>query len=343
MEYLAGSKSEFFLFLDSISEKDKIAILTHTDLDGLASAVLLEEILNKKKILISQIYFLSYNEDMFEPYIEKLKQKKITKVFILDLNADSEEKSFEKLKQNFEVFLIDHHPKNKNFKDTNNIIKTSTEDCTTLTIYELGKEIIDSKKWEWLLLATIISEFSYKKKENFDILKKKYSAIIFDKTIESPPGKIAIKINNAITYYKDDLKKIYDIIKKNKLNQLNKINEKIEKEIKRELDSFKNEAEFSSEKNLYFYKIKSAYPIASTIATILSKEEPEKSFVIVSDDGRSIRISARNQGCKDVNKLLRKGIKGIKDSTAGGHACASAAKIPKTSLRKFKNNILHFA
>jgi single-stranded DNA-specific DHH superfamily exonuclease len=343
MEYLIGSRNEFFSFIDSISKQDQTAILTHTDLDGLASAVLLEEILNKKKILISQIYFLNYDEEMFEPYIEKLKQKKITKVFLLDLNADSEPKSFTKLRQNFKVFLIDHHPINENFKDIRNTIKTSTEDCSTLTIYELGEEIIDTKKWEWLVHATIISEFSYKKKENFDLLKKKYPEIIFEKAIESVPGQIAVKINNATTYYKDNLMKVYDLIKQNKLNELDKINEKIEREIEKELSSFKKEAEFSQGKNLYFYKIKSKYPIASTIATILSKQEQEKSFVIASEDGDTIKISARNQGCKDVNKLLRDGIKGIDDSTAGGHACASAAKIPKEYFKKFKENILNFA
>ena len=42
MEYLVGSKEEFFRFVDSINDNDRVAILSHTDLDGLASGILLE-------------------------------------------------------------------------------------------------------------------------------------------------------------------------------------------------------------------------------------------------------------------------------------------------------------
>ena len=58
MEYIKGSKEEFFAFVDEISKRDKVAILSHTDLDGIASAVFLEEILKEKGIKVKQILFM---------------------------------------------------------------------------------------------------------------------------------------------------------------------------------------------------------------------------------------------------------------------------------------------
>ena len=52
MIFLQGSKKEFF---DFISKEDKIGILTHNDLDGIASAIFLEEILNIKNLKVDFI------------------------------------------------------------------------------------------------------------------------------------------------------------------------------------------------------------------------------------------------------------------------------------------------
>ena len=43
--YLLGSEQVFYDFVDSISEKDKIGIITHIDLDGIASCIFLQKII----------------------------------------------------------------------------------------------------------------------------------------------------------------------------------------------------------------------------------------------------------------------------------------------------------
>jgi len=45
MEYLIGNKETFLTFLNKITKEDKIAILSHDDLDGIASCIFLEKIL----------------------------------------------------------------------------------------------------------------------------------------------------------------------------------------------------------------------------------------------------------------------------------------------------------
>ena len=54
-----------------------------------------------------------------------------------------------------------------------------------------------------------------------------------------------------------------------------------------------------------------------------------------------IKISARNQSGKiDLDKFLKKGIQGLENAVAGGHAKASGASFMKKDLDTFKKNIL---
>ena len=70
-------------------------------------------------------------------------------------------------------------------------------------------------------------------------------------------------------------------------------------------------------------------------------KEPEKTFIVVSYQDGNIKISARNQsGNVDVKELMKKGVKGLDASVAGGHVRASGANIRKKDLSKFKENIL---
>ena len=88
MKYLLGSKEEFWKFVDSISEGDKVGIITHTDLDGIASALFLEEILDSKGIKIRELYFIPYKLGMFNKIVPDIKEKNITKLFLTDMYAD---------------------------------------------------------------------------------------------------------------------------------------------------------------------------------------------------------------------------------------------------------------
>ena len=76
MEYILGSKEEFFDFVNHISKEDKIAILTHTDLDGIASAIFLEKILDFKNKEVEFIGFLDYSKGMFNSYLDLLNLSK---------------------------------------------------------------------------------------------------------------------------------------------------------------------------------------------------------------------------------------------------------------------------
>jgi len=281
MEYLLGSKEKFWKFVDSIKKEDRIAIVTHNDLDGIASAVFLEEILKSKKIEMDDLFFISYSIDMFQDILPELKNKNITKIFFTDIYVDGME-GFEKVKENFDIFTIDHHPIQN--KDEKNIIKTQSSDCSALTIFDLGKEILDWKKWKTFLYATMISEMSYKNPENFEMIKQDYPDLKNDAHLirDSPPGKISQKITFALIFFKSNLRKLYDLIKNNNMESFDEPYEIINKEIEKWKKDFRENAEYYPEKELYLYYFKPKYKITSIFSTLLSIKEPNKILVIIA-------------------------------------------------------------
>jgi len=342
MKYLIGNKQEFLNFLNSIDEKDKVGILTHADLDGISSAILLEEILKSKNQKFEFIDFLNYKKGMFDRPLLNLKGKNINKLFITDIGADDTDlEGFENLRKNFDIFLIDHHKINPDLKNKNNIIKTATEDCTTFTVYGLGKDLFNRKKWRDIVCATMAVEFSYRKPENLKFLQKADPEITLKNIGESSTMKYANKISSALIYY-GNLRKVYDLVKEKNLDGLNSIHKLISLEIKKCVEDYRKNAEYFPEKKLYFYYLTPKFRITSAVATIVSLAEENNSFLLASDTGKGfVKISARNQSKNaDMSRLMKDGIKGLKNAVGGGHIAAASALVMKKDFNKFKERIL---
>ena len=342
MKFLIGKSEEFIDFLNSINKKDRIAVISHTDLDGVASALLITELLKDKKLKIYSLHFIDYKNRMLKEIHEKLTLEKISKIFILDINASSDYEEFENFRKEFDLFLIDHHP--FDVQEKTNIIKTKTEDCTTFVLYEIGKNIINLDKWKPLVCSTMISEFSFNFPENLEFIKSIYPEINKENILTSVPAALSQKITSALIFFRGKEKKVLNLLLKNKLKKFEKYHKIIEEEIKHTLEKFKKEAEYYPEKNLYFYYYTPKFNINSIIATILSIEKKEKTFILVSNvesKKEFVTVSSRNQsGNVDLNELMKKGINGFEDASAGGHIKASGAVFMKRDLEKFKKNIL---
>ncbi len=343
MEFIIGSKKEFLDFLNAINNRDRVGILTHNDLDGIASAIFLQKILENRGINLEFIDFLTYKKGMFDLAISKIKKKSVNKLFLADLAADSSDlEGFEKLRGEADSFLIDHHPIHHDLKDKKNIIKTNSTDCASITIYNLGINLFDSNEWGWLACAGIIADVSYHNQENLKFIQKIYPKVSKDNIWDSIPGEITKKITSALIYYNKNLKKVYDFILKKDLNAFNKVHQIVDDEIQIYSKRFKKEAEFFPGRDLYFYYVNPELNITSILSSIVSFEEPDKSFVLASDINKNfMKISARNQsGKEDMNLLMKRAIKNLENATGGGHSKAAAARIMKKDLGKFKENIL---
>ena len=344
LEFLLGNKQTFLDFLNSISEKDGIAILTHTDLDGISSAIFTQEILRNKGFQIKYLDFLEYRKEMFDNLFEKLLKENINKIFLTDLAADqTAPEGFAKLREKFDCLLIDHHPVNYDLENKENIIKTKTEDCAGFVLYSLGEGLFDRKKWEDLVCATLISDVSYRKEENLEFIRKIYPEINRENIISSEPSELSKIISSALIYFKNNLRKVYDFVEKRNFNELNRYRKIIDSEIEKSIRDFKKDADFFPKQDLYFYLGKPKYSITSIVTSLLSFEEPDKTFVYVSEsDDNFFKVSARNQNGKtDMNHLMKKGISRLENATGGGHVPAAGARIMKKDLEKFKENILN--
>jgi len=342
MKFLIGKKEDFITFLNSITKKDRIAVVSHDDLDGVASAVLMSEILEENKTRVHSLYFISYKKGMLKEIHSELIKKKITRIFILDINVYTDYEEFEKFRKDFGIFLIDHHP--SDIKEEENIIKTETENCVTFVLYEIGKEIINLDKWKPLICATMIAEFSHNLQENFEFIKELYPETEKKDILNSVPGKLSQEITSALIYLKGKEKKIFNLIKKNKYYKFKKYHQVVEEEIHRCVEKFRKEAEFYPERNLYFFYSSPRFSISSIVVTILSLEQKDKTFVFVSDvkeQSNFVKVSARNQsGNTNLNELMKRGIDGLENASGGGHVKASAAIFLRSDLEKFKKNIL---
>ena len=344
MGYLLGSEQEFYNFLDSINNKDRVAIITHNDLDGVASAVFLTKILKLKKIKLNLIKFVQYSSTILKEIYNDLKSKKITKLFILDFNADTEEnglEDFELIRSEINTLLIDHHPSSPNLRNKKNIIKTKSTDCTTFTIFNIGKDYLTDEYDRQLVCSAMITDFSFKDINNLNFIKKYYPDFN-ENDLKSSVGKNADILSKALIYFKNNTIKPYRLILNNKTQELKKYSDIVEKEIKRVISEFPSKNEYYPKKEIYFYYFESKFGISSYISTELSLME-DKTFIIATNREKGLlNLSARNQsGKQDMAALLRKGIQNLDNSTAGGHKQASGGSINKKDLNKFKENLLN--
>lgn len=339
IKYLLGNKQEFWKFVDSITKDDNVAIIGHNDLDGVASVIFLEEILKYKNIKVKSIFFASYKKDMFKEITPDFEKNSISKIFLVDIYDGSDPKGFHDLKNQFDIFTIDHHPIQN--KDEKNMIKTPSSDCSSFTIYNLGKKMID-KKLKWLLYSAMTADMSFVNPKNIEVIKKDYSDLDTNKKImDSSFGETAKSISSALVFFKGDIKKIYDMIKNKEIDKFEEYRKIIDSEIKNAKEDFRKNAEYFPEKKMYIYYFEPEHDISSIFSTILSIEEPEKTFVIIAPIKEDLlKLSARNQvGKVDTGALLKKGIRGLQNAVAGGHIPASGGTILKKDLNKFKENL----
>jgi single-stranded DNA-specific DHH superfamily exonuclease len=340
MEYLLSSPDEFHEFVEGISKEDKVGIVTHTDVDGLISGVFLKKILESKNIEINFMEFLNYGFDA----LKQVEGKDFDKIFFTDWNVDNYPEDLDLLRKKGEVLVFDHHPLNENIENKKGIIKTESKYCSSHALFDLAKNYFDTKSLEKLVCSAIILDYTFTEDENFNFLKSIYPEVKKEKIFESEPGKLGKIIDNAIIYYKPEHKKSFDLILKEDWNSMKEKSEKVEKELSLSEKKYLQEAEYYSDKNLYFDYIKPSFSFTSAIVSKVSHENPKGIFLIASDilDKESyVKVSSRAQSGKfDLGKILKKVTKDFENASAGGHEKAASASFPKRYLGEFKEKIL---
>ncbi len=336
--------SRFEKFFNRLKPNDRLAIFTHASCtDGMISAIFAGEILKKINIKPAVLHFTHYKKEIFKEINETIRKNRANKVLILDTNVDTVDlDGFNEFANKNDFLYVDHHPCNPMLRDSEQIIKAESADCTSWLIYKLGANLFDRDKWTWLACAAMVSEFSYDKKENLDFLIKQYPALTKDKIMKSVPGKNSMKVGALIIYYNKNQHKIYSLLERGDLREMDKISREVADEVGKYVKKFKKEAEYYPKEKTYIYYYSPKFDVSSTITTTLSVKDPEKIFVSICNvDDKNAKCSMRHQaGFYDLNKIANESVRNLESGSGGGHRKASGARMLVKDTPEFKKRLL---
>ena len=332
---LSPKKQKAIEFLNSITDKDKIAIIHHDDPDGICSAILFQDFCQAKKAKTKNFFY-----NLGQTKLKNLPLKKFNKIIITDVSSKDISPQFEDIKEK-ETLYTDHHPAYKIPKYIISHITTSQGYIpSSRTAYELTKEKI------WLALIGIITDSGNLYKENNAFIKSTLKSL--NLTLDQFQKNYAHILSNTLIYFEKTPQKAYKIFSKLKsleeITKLKKYTNKIEKEIQKTL----LEAKQSHEKinGINIYKINPKHKIKGIVSTILSRENTSEPHIFISQKGRDktlLGISARqNSNSADLPKLLKIATKNLPEAIFGGHPRASGGQIRKKDLEKFKQNLKNY-
>lgn len=338
MKLVTGTEERVFEFISKIGN-NKVALVSHIDLDGIASAKIVNEI-----VKVNVMKFVEY-EELNLDLAENLKEEGVTRVIFTDLYIQNKD-LIESLEEFAEILILDHHlSPDWNSKKTVSIIGEEGYSAGYLCYYLFSK-IKNLEELDWLVACSCISDYCHKKpKEWLERVFKKYGD-----TLE-PLGNyvrqsgrvwdLQINISMALIYFKEkDMKEAYNSIGR-KFGDIGNLN-KYSKEVKREIDSIVRGSKTKREsiEKGYFLEISPVFSTNSIISNIISQDDIHKTWVIIKPEDDFYRVSMRRQDGKgDCNNFMKKLLLNLKNANGGGHVYASGGHFMKKDLPKIMERL----
>lgn len=325
VEFLYGNEKRFSDFVAGLKGK-KVALVTHTDLDGVASGKVVSEAVNP-----DFLKFVNY-PDLNSQLVGELRKAKVDRVIFTDLML-REQSFITDIEKFSEILVIDHHPSESDFNSDRTVFMNSQDNCGAYLSYHLFSKVKNLEKLDWLVACACLADFFYFK--NRDFMTKTYEKygdkFEFSGEFVKMQGKFwdfQYDLSLAISYYLGKEEKLFQKLPK-KFGELGGL-EKAASEVRKDLENAKKR--FDEEKQVigdnYFWEIKSKYAVKSLIVNELSKKILDKTLIFAKQNGRDYFISIRRQDGKvDVGKYLGKLVEGLEGSNAGGHFKAGGGQI----------------
>jgi single-stranded DNA-specific DHH superfamily exonuclease len=345
--FSAGSKNKFTEFIQNLSKKDRVALISHIDLDGITSAKVVNLAVSqivKPKI----IKFVGYDEINLD-FVLEIRKLKINKIIFSDLAID-DLKVIQNLEKFADILIIDHHLFNENLNSDKTVFINIQGQCASYICYSLFYNFSeDLEKIDWLVACACLADWLYfnnqdfmkktfaKYRDNFEIVKNDHGEI-------RKSGKfwdLQWDLSMALIYFKDNVKKVFVKIgeKFSDVGKLRSYSAKINSELNKALGKFEKEKEVYS--NVLLWELKDEkFSIRSLVSTIAGTKHPDRFVFILMKKGNKYIVSGRRQDKKgNVKEFLEKNMKGIKGSFAGGHVAAGGGHFLVKDLDKFKHNL----
>ena len=340
-------------FLKDIKQRDNVIIVFHNDSDGICSCVMLKKFLEIHAKTEPE-HIISQPMPVNATLVQKIKTYSPNKIIFVDLAVDQQIGIVNELKKYADILIIDHHQMTNHLTGVtyyNPLLhnKSIYQSASYLT-YKICSRIIDMSDHLWLAIIGIVSDFDTK--DSTDLIKaarEKYPDLIEKTDQESLQRSFFAEISNIVNAVKamksmsseqiarifDKMTEPKDIINSDKATKLMAIY----REINQEMDNITKDIEKKCDYhgNVVFFELKSKYNLRSPISTLLSKRHRDK-LIVVWQDEKQIKISARNQN-KNINaaQVLKKAAGG--HNSAGGHEAAAGATIVKKDWSEFKKRL----
>lgn len=348
--------SRFRDFIRSISKKDRVAVLHHTDPDGVCSGVIISKLIERvrKKKIDLRINQKGNIHHVTEDTLKKLKKRRINKVIVVDLNIDVYPVSLRKLSHITDVLIIDHHPAGNTFFKNVLVVKSamvsrhSSKYCAAKLCYDLGNCVADISDLDWLAAVSSIADIATEPfKPWLRSVFRKYHLKMNRDLFKTSLGEVAILIKSAESFDSRNVKLCFDTVYKAKSyrdvlkSKLRNFRKKIDDELQYYIKNTNRLAEIYQDLDLIIYEIRPKYNTKSPLSTLLGIKYPHKTIFIVDLRKTMAAVSARRNDSRiSVNILLEKALAGWANCNSGGHPVSSGAGFPKKYYKKFKKRII---
>ncbi len=356
MEKLDSNKLEarFKEFCKNLSKEDKVAIIHHSDADGICSAVItgkaIEKLTGNKPVVVRPYEY--GNRSQVRKATELMKKEKVNKAIFVDIGIDGAPHGLEDFCPFEKCLVIDHH---KMYKDLNDekvvFLKSqfftdmdSSNYVASKFAFDLFGKVTDMEEFDWLACVGILGDMSFKAWKDFvkkTIEKRNVSMTWLYRFLDLIASVEVVAKDRLPELYWE----LYDA--KNPADVLESSFQKYLKIFKEEKDSLVEEFDKKSEKfpkiELCIYPFRAKHEnIKSYVINEISEMKPNKTIILIQYlETGIVRFSARRQDGKvKVNDLLTEAVKGIPRGSAGGHAPAAAGSVPRQHLSKFKKNVV---
>jgi single-stranded DNA-specific DHH superfamily exonuclease len=346
----------FEAWIKALNKDDKIALLHHTDPDGVSAAVIMNKVVERIRGRPVQLRLNQKSEELFitDATYRKIQAKKINKVIIVDMSVDQPKDGIlEKIQKFADVLVIDHH---KLYRDMNLIIKPQmfskidpASYCCSKLCYDLCKKLVDISDLDWIASLGIIGDCAYDQWKGFiHRVSTKYRIRITKNVLLSKLGKITELLFFTEAYSTKKIGLCFDTLNnaQSYKDVLDSPLRRYKKFVKAEIEYWQNNvrrlAKVYPKQDLIFDFIKPQYPIKAAISTIMSYKYPHKTVIIAQDMNKGfIQLSARRRDKKiAVNTLLEKATQHLKGAKGGGHATSAGGVLRTKDLYAFKENVL---
>lgn len=322
-------------FLENITKKDNVAIIHHDDGDGFCSGILYYDWCKLKKAEVENFVY-----SIGKSKLKNFGLEKFNKIIVCDLSSSFMAEEFEMIKDKH-IFYTDHHPKEVPLPKE--ILELLTAEQGYIPSSRTAGELTGMKPW--LSLTGVITDSGHLYPENENFIDGHLKSI--GMTLEKFKENISSIITNFLVYFDKNLEEAFIILQKlksvNEVKKLRKYSEQVKDEVQKFVRKYESKKEKLGDINFYYFE--PTFQVKAPICGIIGHQDPNQIYIFSSPkhNRNYIGLSARNTSQRrDMAKLLRAGVKGLQDASAGGHVSAAGGQILAKDLDKFKENIITF-